>query len=83
VLIVDGRRRWNGPGGEAEQRGLRNLKTSPEAYDLLMDDKNVKMFEELKVFSYEEVLARQEIMYEQYVGTVRCRSPPFFTHSAQ
>ena len=51
---------------EAEKRGLLNLKTTPDALQYFLSDKNVKLFTENKVFSETEMHARSEIMFENY-----------------
>jgi glutamine synthetase len=51
---------------EAAKRGLPNLKTAPEAARAYNTEKTKKVFEELGIFSAEEVDARQELMYENY-----------------
>lgn len=58
---------WNGPGGEAERRGLLNLRTSVEAYALLCSEKNEKLFSSMGVFRPKELRARQNVLYENYV----------------
>ncbi len=51
---------------EAEKRGLMNLRTTPDAVAHLMDEKNVKLFEEHKVFSPTELKARYDVRLENY-----------------
>ncbi len=51
---------------EAEKRGLSNLKTTPDALDHYLDEKNVKLFIENKVFSETELRARHAIHLERY-----------------
>ena len=51
---------------EAEKRGLRNLRSTPEATCILTDEKNVKLFETHKVFTYTEIVSRQQIMFQNY-----------------
>lgn len=51
---------------EAEKRGLSNLKTTPEALEREMDEKFLKLYEELEVFTHREVEARNEIKLEKY-----------------
>ena len=57
---------WNGPGGEAEQRGLLNLRTSVDAYEHLCSEKNEQLFDSMGVFKPKELRARQEVLYENY-----------------
>lgn len=55
---------------EAERRGLSNLKTTPDALAHMTDEKNVRLFEEHKVFTKAELEARQEIYLENYCKTL-------------
>ena len=55
---------------EAERRGLSNLKTTPDALSHMTDEKNVRLFEEHKVFTKAELEARQEIYLENYCKTL-------------
>ncbi len=55
---------------EAERRGLSNLKTTPDALAHMTDEKNVKLFEDHKVFTKAELEARQEIYLENYCKTL-------------
>jgi len=57
---------WNGEGGEAERRGLLNLRTSVDAYEYLNSAKNQTLFDSMKVLSPKELKARQEVLYENY-----------------
>ncbi|NNE71473.1 MAG: glutamine synthetase type III [Rhodothermales bacterium] len=51
---------------EAEKRGLLNLRTTMDAYEHLLDEKNIKLFERAEVLSEVELRAREEILVEQY-----------------
>ncbi|MDR0914772.1 MAG: glutamine synthetase III [Oscillospiraceae bacterium] len=51
---------------EAESRGLLNMRTSPEAFVCYTADKNVALFEKHKIFTKEELAAREEILLENY-----------------
>ena len=55
---------------EAAERGLMNLRTTPDALPHLLDEKNVKLFTTHKVFSETELHARCEIMQENYCKVV-------------
>ena len=55
---------------EAEARGLYNLRTTPDAIPCLLSEKNVKLFEEHKVFTRSELEARHEIYFEGYCKTL-------------
>ena len=59
---------------EAEQRGLLNLRTTPDCLPYMLHDKNVKLFEEFKVYSLEELKARYEIFMEHYCKVINIES---------
>lgn len=56
---------------EAERRGLANLKTTPDALERLLDDKNIRVFSRFNVFTKQELQARYEIFMENYCTTIR------------
>jgi glutamine synthetase len=51
---------------EAEERGLLNLKTTPEALPMLLTDETVAAFENYDVLSERELESRYEVLVEQY-----------------
>jgi glutamine synthetase len=51
---------------EAEQRGLKNLKTTPDALPEVIADSTVKAFEEYNVLSKRELESRYDVWIEQY-----------------
>ena len=51
---------------EAQKRGLPNLRTTPEALEPLLDEKNIALYEKYKVFSRTEVLSRYEVFLREY-----------------
>ena len=51
-------------------RGLSNYRTTPEALAHYLDDKNVALFENNKVFSRTELAARKEINEENYCKVI-------------
>ena len=55
---------------EAQKRGLLNLRTTPDALPYFIRDENIRLFEELGIFSEEEIRSRYEIMMEEYVKTL-------------
>jgi glutamine synthetase len=55
---------------EAERRGLRNLRTTPEALPQLVADSTVRVFAEQGVLSARELEARYDVLVEQYEKTV-------------
>ncbi len=54
---------------EAKERGLSNLKASPDAYERFTDEKNVSLFERFGVMSETEIHSRREIFFENYRKT--------------
>jgi len=54
-----------------EQRGLLNLRTTPDAMSVLLEPKNIRMLTSQKVFSEAELRSRYEIQLENYCKTVR------------
>ena len=67
---------FNGDGyddswlAEAERRGLKNLKTTPDALAHMMDEKNVKLFTDHKVFTVPELASRHEVRLENYCKVI-------------
>jgi glutamine synthetase len=55
---------------EAEQRGLPNLRTTPDALPALTDPKVEEIFEKYSVLTARELESRQEVMAEQYTTKV-------------
>ena len=55
---------------EAEDRGLANLRTTPEALSAMTMEKNIELFGRHKVFSEKEMFARYEIELENYCKTL-------------
>ena len=53
-----------------EERGLMNLRTTPDAMPAMIADKNVKMLTAHKIFSPAELHSRYEILLENYSKTV-------------
>lgn len=51
---------------EAEKRGLLNLKTTPDALPLYSQEKNIELFKRHKIYTKEEIIARQDILLENY-----------------
>ena len=51
---------------EAENRGLKNYSTTPEAISHYLDEENINLFTLHKVFSAEEMESRYEIMLDNY-----------------
>jgi glutamine synthetase len=55
---------------EAEQRGLANLRQSPDALPWLLEPSTVEVFSKYEVLSERELESRYEVFVEQYVTTV-------------
>src|SRR4051812_45614835 len=55
---------------EAEQRGLFNLRTTPDALPWLTEDQTVRAFENYGVLSHRELESRLEVFAEQYVTNI-------------
>jgi glutamine synthetase len=55
---------------EAEQRGLLNLRQTPDALPQLISDPAVAAFESYDVLSRRELESRYEVFVEQYVTTI-------------
>ena len=55
---------------EAARRGLRNLKTSVDAYSAFMEEKNVALFSSFGVMSETEMRSREEIFFENYAKII-------------
>jgi glutamine synthetase len=55
---------------EAEQRGLANLKQSPEALPWLIEPSTIDVFGRYEVLSERELHSRYEVAVEQYITTI-------------
>lgn len=56
---------------EAERRGLLNLKTTPEALVHYTDPKNIALFYQHKVYTPQELHARESILLENYAKIIQ------------
>ncbi len=56
--------------GEAEKRGLLNLKTTVDALPYFINEKNIKLFTKHKVFTEQEIHSRFDIQMESYCKTI-------------
>ena len=54
---------------EAEQRGLKNLRTTPDALPEVLSDQTVEAFKKYEVLSKRELESRFEVWSEQYTMT--------------
>ena len=64
---------------EAEQRGLKNLRTTPDALPEVLADETVAAFEKYDVLSKRELESRYEVWVEQYA--IRANIEAETTHS--
>ena len=55
---------------EAEQRGLLNLRTTPDALPYFIRQENIELFKRHRIFDEEEVRSRYEIFMEEYGKTL-------------
>ena len=55
---------------EAANRGLLNLKSTPDALAYLTDEKNVKLFQKHRIFTETEVRSRYEMKMEGYCKVI-------------
>jgi len=55
---------------EAARRGLPNLRTTPDALDTFYSEKNVRLFEGMKVLTRAELQARSQILFEDYTKRI-------------
>ncbi|OHT13376.1 Glutamine synthetase, catalytic domain containing protein [Tritrichomonas foetus] len=55
---------------EAERRGLPSITNAVDAFEAMIQEKNISLFERVQVFSRQECLARYEIEIENYIKTV-------------
>ncbi len=56
---------------EAENRGLHNLRTTPDALPAFVEDRSISLFEKHNVFTENEMRSRYEIKLENYSNTIR------------
>ncbi len=56
---------------EAERRGLPNLQDTPSALAHFTDDKNIALFERMKVLSEREIRSRARVLLENYAAAIR------------
>jgi len=59
---------------EAKKRGLMNYRTTPEVLNQVVNERNIKLFERLKVWSSEEFTAIVEVDREKYIKVLNYES---------
>ncbi|MGN1164058.1 MAG: glutamine synthetase type III, partial [Candidatus Ornithospirochaeta sp.] len=55
---------------EAEERGLLNLESAPDAFDQYVAQKNIDLFESFNIYTKKEIESRCEIHHEEYSKTI-------------
>lgn len=56
---------------EAKKRGLSNHKNTPDAVQVKIDEKTIKLYEELNILNRKEIEARYEIDIEEYTMRIQ------------
>ena len=80
ILTKHGRIIFNGNGyseewhKEAAKRGLKNLRTTPDALPEIVAKSTIEVFERQNVLSKEELVSREEIYTHSYVLTINTES---------
>lgn len=59
---------------EAKKRGLSNLKNTPEALDVFVEEESLKLFEEFNILNRRESKARYEVLLLDYVYHLQIES---------
>ncbi len=54
-----------------EKRGLLNLRTTPDALECFLDEKNVRLFEQHRVYTRTEMKSRKTITLANYTKTIK------------
>ena len=55
---------------EAESRGLKNYRTTPEAMDHYLDEKNIFLYTQMGIYTKEEMQSHYEIKLEKYCQVI-------------
>ncbi len=56
---------------EAEKRGLPNLKSTPEALEVVKEEESIKLFERQSVLTKQELLSRYDAYKETYASIIK------------
>jgi glutamine synthetase len=56
---------------QAKKLGLLNIKDTPTAIKQYSLDKNIALFEKHRIFTKQEILARQTVLFEEYIKQIR------------
>lgn len=70
-ILFEGNNYSDDWAAEAEKRGLKNIKNTPEALHAYVSDQAHKIFVNNNIFTAEELEARLEIMYEDYTKKIQ------------
>jgi glutamine synthetase len=60
--------------GEAQKRGLSNIRSTPQALKALIDTPSLELFKRNKVLTEREIRARYEIKLENYIKKIQIES---------
>lgn len=55
---------------EAESRGLKNYRTTPEAMEHYLDEKNISLYTQMGIYTKEEMQSHYEIKLEKYCQVI-------------
>jgi len=55
---------------ESKTRGLKNIKSAPEAFKSFINEDSIKMFENFNVYKKEELISRYKIKLEKYIKNI-------------
>lgn len=64
---------------EAQNRGLLNLKNTPDALAHFIDRKNIELFERNRIYGEKEIHARYEILLENYSKVIAIEAQTMIT----
>merc|ERR1719253_280747 len=62
---------------EADKRGIWRIDSGVDAINMMGSEKNIKLFESMKVLSKEELFARKDIALQHYAGIVEMEALSF------
>ena len=69
-IIFDGNGYSQAWEDEAAERGLLNLRTTVDALPIMIEEKNIKLFERHKIYTQPEIMSRFEISVENYIKLI-------------
>ena len=68
---------------EAQKRGLKNIKTAPEAFKAFIKEDSIKMFEEFNVYRKDELISRYTIKLSKYVKNLQLEAKTMLEIASQ